>query len=1016
MLKQLRKTLVFVCLWLMFQVQASAPLLDLRFDTQITTQNPTVYDYGQYLHVGTSSNITSLSGVGNTCYSVRLDGNDYISIDPGDKLEVGKNGADFTVAFWLKLDSTQPYEWRSIIHKGNNNGERTFSAWLHQSSFYLHPPLTTTASGNDYSESNSPVPYNQWVHIALVKDGRQYRYYFNGNLNTSHSLSGDTVSNDGPLTIGKVFHYNGIRGQFDEMVVFDYAFNNSQVQALRQNNLNGKNWDGSTKTCQAPPSANMDPVLDLRFDEAAWFATGDVKDSSGNNYHATAFGSQPSPGKFCNAADLRDTDIHDYIKINEDVLDGAEDFTLSFWSFTPEINHGMSLLSAATAAENNEIIFWLPNATQFNPHIKGSSPTTLNITSLANYRWQHLVWVRNGDQNCLYVNKQLQGCATLPNQALDVQSLILGQEQDAVGGGFAANQAMEGMIDELLVFRRALSQNDIDTIYDNQNNGLNYDGSEREYSCDIIGWWQFEYDYKDSTTVSPVDLSPVNSPNFGSSNPGAAQTIGNLSTCNYIKFDGSNYLRVGDSDTFNFDEVTASAWIYPTQTPTGGLGSLVSKDSYFEFHLNRNLQLFWWWMNEDRSSAHSFSSNTSIPLNTWTHVAVTYARGDQRMYINGQLVGSASYTDGLDNTPCDFLIGTDSATGSATVCGGIRTDRNFVGHMDEVRIYSSAKTTAQIQEDMLLVHNSCVAPPVTHYQLNIPNSTGLTCQPLEMTLQACLNESCTETYNNSVQVNLSPNNSNWTPGTALSFTGSQALSYSQTNPGTYSFGISSSSPAADLKCRIAGVETPGCQVSFQDTGFLFSNSQNSSPAVTEQVSGQTFNNVFVEAVKTNDNSGACESVYSGNQTVNMRVNCTSPGSCFSGAEDNQMVFTLNNTILEEDSGWTPVSLNFNASTGKAHLGNLNYSDAGRIQLQIEDTTPNGDVLNGQSNEFVVLPDHIFIDISDNPNADDESDPVFRKTDQPFALSFIARNNANQVTRNFNYSGTLRLSHPLHFVH
>ena len=58
-------------------------------------------------------------------------------------------------------------------------------------------------------------------------------------------------------------------------------------------------------------------------------------------------------------------------------------------------------------------------------------------------------------------------------------AFILGQDQDSVNGGFAVNQDWEGIVDELLIFRRAFNSTQITSIYNNQNAGKNWNGGTR---------------------------------------------------------------------------------------------------------------------------------------------------------------------------------------------------------------------------------------------------------------------------------------------------------------------------------------------------------------------------------------------------------------------------------------------------------------------------------------------------------------------------------------------------------
>src|SRR5207253_3160554 len=77
-------------------------------------------------------------------------------------------------------------------------------------------------------------------------------------------------------------------------------------------------------------------------------------------------------------------------------------------------------------------------------------------------------------------------------------------------------------------------------------------------------------------------------------------------------------------------------------------------------------------------------------LNTWTHLASTYDGATLRLYVNGTLTGSFAHAGSINTTTGALRIGGNSVWGEY-----------FNGTIDEVRVYNSALTAAQIQTDMI---------------------------------------------------------------------------------------------------------------------------------------------------------------------------------------------------------------------------------------------------------------------------------------------------------------------------
>jgi len=226
--------------------------------------------------------------------------------------------------------------------------------------------------------------------------------------------------------------------------------------------------------CQKSISAAL-AIANFKFDEHVYAnAAGEVKDSIGS-FHGRAQVAQPVEGKVCQAVDLSATGIEDYVVIDEAILDNKSEFSVSLWTKTAKTGP-QSFLSGATSDSNNELIMWFTGDTSFTPHLQNINNGTLSVSSIAGNRWRHLVWTHGNNKSCLFIDKVAQGCIDQPTSTLDIASLIVGQEHDRAGSGFDAIQAYNGLLDELIIYGQVIGQDQINQIYDYQNNGLDLDG------------------------------------------------------------------------------------------------------------------------------------------------------------------------------------------------------------------------------------------------------------------------------------------------------------------------------------------------------------------------------------------------------------------------------------------------------------------------------------------------------------------------------------------------------------
>ena len=160
-------------------------------------------------------------------------------------------------------------------------------------------------------------------------------------------------------------------------------------------------------------------------------------------------------------------------------------------------------------------------------------------------------------------------------------------------------------------------------------------------------------------------------------------------TCGYGVFNAasSQYVQRADSNLLDLQgSFTIGVWVRPRTRPTSGLMSILSKDENYEFHLNPDGTINWWWQTSGPNATREFNSSTALPTGQWSHVLIRYVPGDQRIYINGNLAGQASFsgTPVINNDP--LQLGADQNFAG----------RYFNGELDELRIYNVALSEAQI--------------------------------------------------------------------------------------------------------------------------------------------------------------------------------------------------------------------------------------------------------------------------------------------------------------------------------
>jgi MSHA biogenesis protein MshQ len=189
--------------------------------------------------------------------------------------------------------------------------------------------------------------------------------------------------------------------------------------------------------------------------------SADASDESGNGNDGTLLGAATASGEL-----ILGNNADDMLVLPSSVMDGLVDFTFAAWLRIDTIREeSHEVISGANAAEDNALIFWYRDHTdEWVVGINNGSSVFASDSTIEDGEWHHVALTRSGAIAVLYLDgSQLGDAVDVGAESLDIDpgGLIFGQDQDEVGGGFEADEAWAGAIDNLRIYDRALDQAEV---------------------------------------------------------------------------------------------------------------------------------------------------------------------------------------------------------------------------------------------------------------------------------------------------------------------------------------------------------------------------------------------------------------------------------------------------------------------------------------------------------------------------------------------------------------------------
>jgi len=239
-----------------------------------------------------------------------------------------------------------------------------------------------------------------------------------------------------------------------------------------------------------------------------------------------------------------------------------------------------------------------------------------------------------------------------------------------VGMRNLGGNAFDGIIDEVRVYNRALSAEEIRTLY-----------NERAFSLDNGRVLYLPFNEGSGTKTRDLSLYQ----NHGTIS-GASWVTGKIGMG--LSFDGSNDdVAISDSNSLDItSQITIAFWMYANDT--SGWRTPINKAGTFHSEYLRGAGNKFKWFITFVGGAQTFNSNTNVNdlLGAWHHIVFTYDGSYMRIYIDGKLDAIRAITDILAVNTAILYLGSQN-----------HTDQWFSGKLDEVFIFNRALSAEEIR-------------------------------------------------------------------------------------------------------------------------------------------------------------------------------------------------------------------------------------------------------------------------------------------------------------------------------
>ncbi|MBI4159564.1 LamG domain-containing protein [Candidatus Wolfebacteria bacterium] len=577
-----------------------------------------------------------------------------------------------TLSAWVKVVSTTAASenWVMAMAYSGSPYESYGFRWILSGSQYT---LRFDTSITDTAQT-APLSFGTMYHFVGTYDGSVARLYVNGVLAATGNGTGVlTYSGNYPFYIGTRNSTSYVTNIIaDDVRIYNRALSADEVKALYR--AGAVKYDNPT---------TLGLVGYWSMNEGTSTYAGD---SSGNRNTGVFPGGTSNPtwvdGKRGKA--LRFDGSNDSVNMGDppsEVLDfGTNSFSYGGWIYNTKLTSSDGIPVGKynggygpgydIELRTNKMTVLVYDGTIY----KGISLTTSPPLD----RWVHFFAVVDRTTN--YIKGYKDGVFIGQTDISTLGSVSSGNSFRL--NGYAAS-AWGGLIDDVRIYNRALSASEIQALYRSGSQTVNVPQNNRIIDG-LVGFWSFNG--PDLSGVTAYDRSGQG--NNGTLINGPSIAIGKIGQA--LSFDGVNYWIDGitqPSIQISPNIFTIVGILNPgNQTSRFITPNSAGIDQYIQYDAtNRRLDVGITEFADINNRLRS-STSGSIPIDAWTHWAVSINNKNIKIYINGVLNSEFNESIDIADWTGNWRIG---QRGNSTFW--------YKGKLDEVRVYNRALNPDEVK-------------------------------------------------------------------------------------------------------------------------------------------------------------------------------------------------------------------------------------------------------------------------------------------------------------------------------